>query len=41
LRKDDTELKAKFNEAIQAALKDGTAKALSLKWFKVDVTPQG
>ena len=41
LRKDDTELKAKFNEAIQAAIKDGTAKSLSMKWFKVDVTPQG
>ncbi|MFL5186249.1 MAG: lysine/arginine/ornithine ABC transporter substrate-binding protein, partial [Microvirga sp.] len=40
LRKDDTELKAKFNEAIQAAIKDGTAKTLSTKWFKVDVTPQ-
>jgi octopine/nopaline transport system substrate-binding protein len=41
LRKDDTGLKAKFNEAIQAAIKDGTAKTLSMKWFKVDVTPQG
>jgi octopine/nopaline transport system substrate-binding protein len=41
LRKDDTGLKAKFNEAIQAAIKDGTAKTLSTKWFKVDVTPQG
>ncbi|KLK93017.1 ABC transporter substrate-binding protein [Microvirga vignae] len=41
LRKDDTDLKAKFNEAIQAAIKDGTAKTLSMKWFKVDVTPKG
>ncbi|RDI57784.1 lysine/arginine/ornithine ABC transporter substrate-binding protein [Microvirga subterranea] len=41
LRKDDAELKAKFNDAIQAAIKDGTAKTLSTKWFKVDVTPQG
>jgi octopine/nopaline transport system substrate-binding protein len=41
LRKDDTGLKAMFNEAIQAAIKDGTAKTLSMKWFKVDVTPQG
>jgi octopine/nopaline transport system substrate-binding protein len=41
LRKDDTGLKAKLNEAIQAAIKDGTAKTLSTKWFKVDVTPQG
>jgi octopine/nopaline transport system substrate-binding protein len=41
LRKDDTGLKTKFNGAIQAAIKDGTAKTLSTKWFKVDVTPQG
>jgi octopine/nopaline transport system substrate-binding protein len=41
LRKDDPELKARFNEAIQAAIKDGTAKTLSMKWFKVDVTPKG
>lgn len=41
LRKDDTELKAKFNEAIKAAISDGTAKTLSMKWFKVDVTPKG
>ncbi len=41
LRKDDTDLKKAFNEAIQAAIKDGTAQTLSLKWFKVDVTPQG
>ncbi|WP_114947874.1 lysine/arginine/ornithine ABC transporter substrate-binding protein [Microvirga calopogonii] len=41
LRKDDTELKTKFNEAIHSAIQDGTAKTLSMKWFKVDVTPQG
>jgi len=41
LRKDDTALKESFNEAIRAAIKAGTAKTLSLKWFKVDVTPQG
>jgi len=41
LRKDDTALKESFNEAIRAAIKDGTAKTLSLKWFKVDVKPQG
>jgi len=41
LRKDDAELKAKFNEAIKAAIADGTAKTLSMKWFKVDVTPKG
>ncbi|MEZ0168156.1 lysine/arginine/ornithine ABC transporter substrate-binding protein [Microvirga sp. TS319] len=41
LRKDDTELKAKFDEAIHAAITDGTARNLSMKWFKVDVTPKG
>lgn len=39
LRKDDTELKAKFDEAIKAALADGTVKKLALKWFKLDVSP--
>ncbi|MER8751617.1 transporter substrate-binding domain-containing protein [Mesorhizobium sp. M1050] len=39
LRKDDTELLAKFNAAIEAATKDGTIKALSLKWFKSDISP--
>ncbi|ESW81356.1 MULTISPECIES: transporter substrate-binding domain-containing protein [unclassified Mesorhizobium] len=39
LRKDDTELLAKFNAAIDAATKDGTIKALSLKWFKSDISP--
>jgi octopine/nopaline transport system substrate-binding protein len=40
LRKDDTELKAKFDEAIKAAIADGTVKKLSEKWFKGDLTPQ-
>lgn len=40
LRKEDTELKKNFNEAIQAAIKDGTIKTLSMKWFKVDITPK-
>ncbi|MER8511897.1 transporter substrate-binding domain-containing protein [Mesorhizobium sp. M1060] len=39
LRKDDTELLARFNAAIDAATKDGTIKALSLKWFKSDISP--
>ncbi|MCQ8876241.1 transporter substrate-binding domain-containing protein [Mesorhizobium sp. LMG17149] len=39
MRKDDTELLAKFNAAIAAATKDGTIKALSLKWFKSDISP--
>ncbi|MCG7508624.1 transporter substrate-binding domain-containing protein [Mesorhizobium retamae] len=39
LRKDDAELLARFNKAIDAAIKDGTIKALSLKWFKTDIAP--
>jgi octopine/nopaline transport system substrate-binding protein len=38
-RKQDPELKAKFDTAIAGALADGTVKKLSDKWFKVDVTP--
>jgi octopine/nopaline transport system substrate-binding protein len=37
--KGDTELKAKFDKAIQAAIDDGTIKKLSIKWFKSDQTP--
>jgi octopine/nopaline transport system substrate-binding protein len=40
LRKDNKELKAKFDEAIKAAIADGTVKKLSEKWFKGDLTPQ-
>ncbi|NBJ13179.1 lysine/arginine/ornithine ABC transporter substrate-binding protein [Microvirga arsenatis] len=40
MRKDDTDLKKSFDEAIQAAIKDGTVKKLSEKWFKIDATPQ-
>ena len=40
LRKDDKELKAKFDETIKAAIADGTVKKLSEKWFKGDLTPQ-
>jgi octopine/nopaline transport system substrate-binding protein len=39
IRKADADLKAKFDEAIKVALADGTVKKLSLKWFKVDVSP--
>ena len=39
LRKADTDLKKMFDEAIAAAIKDGTVKKLSEKWFKVDITP--
>ncbi len=37
--KGDTELKAQFDKAIQAAIDDGTVKTLSIKWFKSDQTP--
>lgn len=40
LRKDDTELKDRFDKAINSAIEDGTVKKLAEKWFKVDVTPQ-
>lgn len=40
LRKEDTALKAQFDEAIKDALADGVIKELSLKWFKVDVSPR-
>jgi octopine/nopaline transport system substrate-binding protein len=39
VRKGDQELKKSFDAAIQAAIKDGTVKKLSLKWFKIDTTP--
>jgi ABC-type amino acid transport substrate-binding protein len=29
-----------FNKAIQAAKADGSMKALAIKWFKSDITPQ-
>lgn len=40
LRKSDVALKASFDEAIKAAMADGTIKALSTKWFGFDITPQ-
>ncbi|MBN8954356.1 MULTISPECIES: transporter substrate-binding domain-containing protein [unclassified Rhizobium] len=40
LRKDDTQLKAMFNDAIAAAKADGTIARLSQKWFGFDVTPK-
>jgi octopine/nopaline transport system substrate-binding protein len=39
VRPADADLKAKLDEAIKAALADGTVKKLSEKWFKADVTP--
>jgi octopine/nopaline transport system substrate-binding protein len=40
LRKGDTGLKQKFDEAIAAAKADGTTTKLSMKWFGFDMTPQ-
>lgn len=39
LRKADPELKAMFDGAIRDALADGTIKKLSVKWFKIDLSP--
>lgn len=39
LRKSDGELKQSFDQAIEQVLADGTVKALSLKWFKSDMSP--
>jgi octopine/nopaline transport system substrate-binding protein len=40
LRKEDTELKAMLDKAIQSAIDDGTVQKLTQKWFKIDMTPQ-
>lgn len=40
MRKDDADLKKAFDEAIAAAKADGTIKTLSMKWFKIDMTPK-
>lgn len=39
LRKEDADLRARFDAAITAALADGTVKKLSEKWFHRDITP--
>jgi octopine/nopaline transport system substrate-binding protein len=39
LRKSDTDLKALLDKGLNEALADGAIKALSLKWFKVDISP--
>ena len=39
IRKTDTDLTAKFNAALASAFADGSVKAYSLKWFKIDTTP--
>jgi octopine/nopaline transport system substrate-binding protein len=40
LRKEDTALQAKLDAAIASAMADGTLKELSMKWFKIDMTPK-
>lgn len=40
LRKSDTDLKALFDKALREAKADGSMKALAIKWFHVDITPQ-
>ena len=40
LRKQDVDLKAKFDEAIKSAAADGTIANLSVRWFGFDVTPK-
>lgn len=39
IRKSDTDLTAKFDEAIKAALADGTVQKLSEKWFGLNIAP--
>ena len=39
MRKDEPDLKAVFDKAIREAAADGTIKALSVKWSKLDLTP--
>jgi octopine/nopaline transport system substrate-binding protein len=40
MRKADTELKKMFDDAINAAIKDGTIEKLTTKWFKIKMIPQ-
>jgi octopine/nopaline transport system substrate-binding protein len=39
LRKTDPDLKAMLDATFKEELADGTIKAISLKWFKMDITP--
>ncbi|MEZ5842945.1 MAG: transporter substrate-binding domain-containing protein [Hyphomicrobiaceae bacterium] len=41
VRKEDTALRDKLTAAVESAKKDGTIKTLSMKWFKIDMTPKG
>lgn len=40
MRKEDADLKKGFDDAVKAAVADGTIKTLSMKWFKIDMTPK-
>ncbi len=40
IRKEDNDLKAAFDAAVKSAIADGTIKTLSMKWFKIDMTPK-
>lgn len=40
IRKEDTDLKAMFDKAIEAAVADGTVKKLSMQWFGYDSSPK-
>lgn len=40
LRKEDTDLKAMFDKAIDAAVADGTVQKLSMQWFGYDAAPK-
>ncbi len=41
MRHGETDLKAKFDDAIRAAAADGTIRTISEKWTKLDLTPSG
>lgn len=40
LRKEDADLAAAFDKAIEASVKEGTLRKISQKWFGVDIAPQ-
>lgn len=40
MRKADEDLRAMFDQAIAAAIADGTVRRISTKWFGIDMTPQ-
>lgn len=39
IRRQDADLVAAFDKAIDDCIRDGTLKALSLKWFGIDISP--